>query len=157
MVVVATLAKEYGWGWFERARREGIQVLRSNSDVVRALAAREFGIGMALDFIVYQFMKDGAPLTIIWPEEGAVSIPSPVAITKAARNSAGARLFVDFVLSRQGQEALAAQGIIPVRRDVAPPPGLPRPADIKTLTLPYEWAARNAAEIRRKFEEIMLR
>lgn len=46
---------------------------------------------------------------------------------------------------------------IPVRRDVAPPPALPRPADIKTLPFSYEWAAATAAEIRTKFEEIMLR
>jgi len=96
-------------------------------------------------------------LAIIWPEEGAISIPSPVGITKDARNVEGARLFVDFVLSREGQQALVSQGIIPVRADVPPPAGMPRPAEIKTLPIPFEWAAENAAEIRRRFEEIMLR
>lgn len=156
-VTMATFAKEYGWGWFERARKENIQVLRGNSEVAQALAAREFGVGMTLDFITWGFMRDGAPLGIIWPEDGAVSIPSPVAITKAAKNVEAARLFIDFVLSKEGQEALVAQGIMPVRADVAPPRGLPRPSEIKTLPIPFEWAAANAAEIRKRFEEIMLK
>lgn len=156
-VVVATFAKEYGWTWFERARKEGVQVLRGNSEVARALAAREFGVGMTLDFIAYGMIQDGAPLAIIWPEEGAISIPSPVAITKTAKNVEGARLFVDYVLSKDGQQALVKLGIIPVRGDVLPPKGLPAPAEIKTLPVPFEWAAANAAEIRKKFEEIMLK
>lgn len=156
-VVVATFVREYGWAWFERARREGIQVLRGNSEVAAALAAREFGVGMTLDFIAYGMIRDGAPLAIIWPEEGAVSIPSPVAITRSARNVEGARLFVDYVLSREGQQALVELGIIPVRPDVAPPRGLPRPSEIRTLPVPFEWAAQNAAQIRQRFEEIMLK
>lgn len=156
-VVVATFVKEYGWGWFERARREGVQVLRGNSEVARALAAREFGVGMTLDFIAYGTIRDGAPLAIIWPEEGAVSVPSPVAITRSAKNPEGAKQFIDYVLSREGQQALVELGIIPVRSDVEPPKGLPRPAEIKTLPVPFEWAAANAAEIRKKFEEIMLK
>jgi len=156
-VVVATFVKEYGWGWFERARREGVQVLRGNSEVARALAAREFGVGMTLDFIAYGMIRDGAPLAIIWPEEGAVSVPSPVAITRNAKNPEGAKQFIDFVLSKEGQQALVRLGIIPVRADVEPPKGLPRPAEIKTLPIPFEWAAANAADIRKKFEEIMLK
>jgi len=156
-VVVATFVKEYGWGWFERARTEGLQVLRGNSEVARALAAREVGVGMTLDFIAYGMIQDGAPLAIVWPDEGAVSIPSPVAITKNAKNVEGARQFVDFVLSRDGQQALVKLGIIPVRADVDPPAGLPKPAEIKTLPVPFEWAAANAADIRKKFEDIMLK
>lgn len=156
-VVVATFVREYGWGWFERARREGVQVLRGNSEVARALAAREFGVGMTLDFITYGLIRDGAPLAIIWPEEGAVSVPSPVAITRSSRNPEGAKQFIDFVLSKGGQQALVQLGIIPVRSDVDPPKGLPRSAEIKTLPVPFEWAAANAADIRKKFEEIMLK
>ncbi len=156
-VAVAAVVQKFGWGWFERARAEGIHVLQANPDVARALAAREFSVGMALDFIVYGLVRDGAPLAIIWPDDGAISIPSPVAITRAARNPAGARAFVDFVLSREGQQALAAQGIIPVRPYVAPPAGLPGPAAIRTLPVPYAWAAQHAAEIRSRFEAIVLK
>jgi iron(III) transport system substrate-binding protein len=156
-VTVAAFAQKYGWTWFERARRENIQVLRGNTEVARGLAAREFGVGMTLDFMVYGLIREGAPLAIIWPEEGAVSVPSPVAIIKASKNPEAAKRFVDFVISAEGQKVLVAQGVIPVREDVDPPKGQPKPAQIKTLPIPFEWAAKNAADIRTRFEQIMMR
>lgn len=156
-VTVATFVQKYGWAWFERARKENIQVLRGNTEVVRALAAREFGVGMTLDFMVYGMIQDGAPLAIIWPEEGAVSVPSPVAIIKSSKNPEAARRFVDYAISVEGQKFLASKGVVPVREDVDPPKGQPRASEIKTLPIPFEWAAKNAADIRTRFEQIMMR
>lgn len=156
-VTVATFVQKYGWAWFERARRENMQVLRGNTEVARGLAAREFGVGMTLDFIVYGLIQDGAPLAIIWPEEGAVSVPSPVAITKASKNPEAAKRFVDYVISVEGQKFLTTQGVVPVRSDVDPPKGQPRASEIKSLPIPFEWAAKNSSEIRSRFEQIMMR
>lgn len=156
-VTVATFVQKYGWAWFERARKENIQVLRGNTEVVRALAAREFGVGMTLDFMVYGMIQDGAPLAIIWPEEGAVSVPSPVAIVKTSKNPEAARRFVDYVISAEGQRFLVSQGVVPVREDVDPPKGQPRASEIKTMPIPFDWAAKNASEIRTRFEQIMMR
>ncbi|MGQ0570768.1 MAG: ABC transporter substrate-binding protein [Armatimonadota bacterium] len=156
-VTIATFVQKYGWAWFDRARKENMQVLRGNTEVARALAAREFGVGMTLDFIAYGVIQDGAPLAIIWPEEGAVSVPSPVAIVKASKNPDAAKRFVDYVISVEGQKFLASQGVVPVRADVDPPKGQPRASEIKSLPIPFEWAAKNAAEIRSRFEQIMMR
>ncbi len=156
-VTVATFVQKYGWAWFEQARRENIQVLRGNTEVARGLAAREFGVGMTLDFMVYNLIGDGAPLSIVWPDEGAISVPSPVAIVRGSKNPEAARRFVDFVISVEGQKFLASQGVVPVREDVDPPKGQPRASEIKSLPIPFEWAAKNAAEIRAKFEQIMMR
>jgi iron(III) transport system substrate-binding protein len=156
-VVVAALVQEYGWTWFERARREGLLVLRSNSDVGRALTSREIGAGMMLDVIAYDLIRDGAPLAVVWPEDGAVSFPAPIAITRAAANVAGARLFVDYVLSKEGQRAIAAAGWVPVRADVEPASGRPRVSDIKAIRLDFEQVEQTSAARRAKFEEIMLR
>ncbi len=156
-VTIATFVQKYGWAWFERARRENMQVLRGNTEVARGLASREFGVGMTLDFIAYGLIQDGAPLAIIWPEEGAVSVPSPVAIVKNSKNPEAAKRFVDYVISADGQKFLASQGVVPVRGDVDPPRGQPRASEIRSLPIPFEWAAKNAADIRSRFEQIMMR
>ncbi|MDR7544615.1 MAG: ABC transporter substrate-binding protein [Armatimonadota bacterium] len=156
-VTIATFVQKYGWAWFERARKEGMQVLRGNTEVARGLAAREFGVGMTLDFIVYGLIQDGAPLAIIWPEDGAVAVPSPVAILKSSKNPEAAKRFVDYVISVEGQKFLASQGVVPVREDVDPPRGQPRASEIRSLPIPFEWAAKNASEIRARFEQIMMR
>jgi iron(III) transport system substrate-binding protein len=156
VTVAAFVKKDGNWSWFERARAKGVAVVRGNSEAADALAGKEFGIAMTLDYMIVGLAKKGAPLTIIWPSDGTISVPSPIAIIKNTKNPAGSKAFVDYVLSKEGQEFLVKQEVIPVRGDVAPPKGQPSASKIKFMPIPYEWAADNSAEIREKFEKIML-
>ncbi len=97
-VTVAAFVKRDGnWGWFERARAKGVAIVRGNSEAADALAGKEFGIAMTLDYIIAGLIKKGAPLAIVWPADGAISVPSPVAIIKGTKNPNGSKAFVDFV------------------------------------------------------------
>lgn len=156
VTVAAFVRRDGNWGWFERARAKGVAIVRGNSEAANALAGKEFGIAMTLDYIVAGLIKKGAPLAILWPSEGPISVPSPIAIIKGTKNPNGSKAFVDYVLSNEGQEFLVKQEVIPVRGDVKPPKGQPSASQIKFLPIPYEWAAENAADIREKFEKIML-
>lgn len=156
-VAAAFVQKDKGWGWYEKARKAGMQVLRGNSDVSRGLAAGEFAACMVLDYMIYDLQKSGAPVDFVWPTDGAVSIPSPVAITAASKNIEGAKAFVDFTLSKNGQELLVKDGVIPVRPDVAPPKGMPTADKINMMPVPFQWAADNASTIRETFEKVMLK
>jgi iron(III) transport system substrate-binding protein len=156
VTVAAFVRRDGNWGWFERARAKGVAIVRGNSEAASALAGKEFGIAMTLDYIVAGLIKKGAPLAIIWPSEGAILVPSPIAIIKGTKNPNGSKAFVDYVLSNEGQEFLVKQEVIPVRGDVKPPKGQPSASQIKFLPIPYEWAAENAADIREKFEKTML-
>lgn len=155
-VTVAAFVKDGDWSWFERARAKGVAIVRGNSEAATALAGKEFGIAMTLDYIVAGLIKKGAPLAIVWPSDGAISVPSPIAIIKGTKNPAGSKAFVDYVLSKEGQEFLVKQEVIPVRGDVKPPVGQPSAKQIKFMPIPYEWAADNATTIREKFEKTML-
>lgn len=156
VTVAAFVRRDGNWGWFERARAKGVAIVRGNSEAASALAGKEFGVAMTLDYIVAGLIKKGAPLAILWPSEGPISVPSPIAIIKGTKNPNGSKAFVDYVLSNEGQEFLVKQEVIPVRGDVKPPKGQPSASQIKFLPIPYEWAAENAADIREKFEKIML-
>jgi iron(III) transport system substrate-binding protein len=156
VTVAAFVKKDGDWSWFEKARAKGVAIVRGNSEAATALAGKEFGVAMTLDYIVAGLIKKGAPLAIIWPSDGAISVPSPIAIIKGTKNPAGSKAFVDYVLSKEGQEFLVKQEVIPVRGDVKPPAGQPSAKQIKFMPIPYEWAADNAAAIRDKFEKTML-
>jgi iron(III) transport system substrate-binding protein len=105
--------------------------------------------------MIYDLQKSGAPVDFVWPTDGAVSIPSPVAIIKGSKNIEASKAFVDFTLSKKGQELLVKDGVIPVRPDVAPPKGMPTADKIKMIPVPFQWAADNASTIRETFEKIM--
>ena len=155
-VTVAAFVKQDGWGWFEQARKKGVAVVRGNSEAASALTGKEFGVAMTLDYIVAGLIKKGAPLEIIWPQDGVISVPSPIAIIKNTKQLEASKAFVDYVLSKEGQEFLVKQEVIPVRGDVKPPQGQPSASQIKFIPIPYEWAAENAPAIREKFEKLML-
>jgi len=156
VTVAAFVKKDGDWSWFEKAKAKGVAIVRGNSEAATALAGKEFGIAMTLDYIVAGLIKKGAPLAIVWPSDGAISVPSPIAIIKGTKNPNGSKAFVDYVLSKEGQEFLVKQEVIPVRDDVKPPAGQPSAKQIKFMPIPYEWAADNAPAIREKFEKTIL-
>ncbi|RKX74789.1 MAG: hypothetical protein DRP87_16115 [Spirochaetes bacterium] len=79
-----------------------------------------------------------SPLRYVWPEDGAVFIPSPIAIFKDSKNSEAAKVFIDYIISREGQKTMVELGdFIPVRTDVDPPAGTPSLGEIEKL--PTDW------------------
>ncbi len=63
------------------------------------------------------FKSAGAPLDWVAVEPVLV-LPLPVLLSKNARHPNAARLFIDFALSKNGQEMLRDKGRIPARSDV---------------------------------------
>ena len=62
------------------------------------------------------------------PDQFNVIAQYPAAVVKGATNEAGARAFLDYLLSPEGQSILAQWGFIPVEGTGAPPaPGAIRP------------------------------
>ena len=154
---LAALAEdpEYGWEWWETAAANGVKVLRGTGDVTRALTAGEFSVIKGIDYVVGVHAAEGAPLAYVAPEDGAVAVQSPLAIPATAPNPENAKLFVDYLLSRDGQRFLAEAGFLtPVRDDVDPPAGFPSAGQIRSLTIPYDAMAERGDQIREKFSRI---
>lgn len=114
-----------GWGW-ERgwALWSEIAGLAFFVNVgARSIAAEvEAGravIGVSMDFFINAAIAGGSKLSFAYPRHNGVN-PAHVAITASAANVAGARAFVAFLLSPQGQQLLADADIrkLPVRPQV---------------------------------------
>ncbi len=143
-----------GWEWFEQARTNGMQLLRATGDVTRGLTSGEFPVIKGIDYVLANQAAEGAPVAFLFPEEGAVTVASPLAIPAAAQNVEAARAFIDFIISREGQEVMVGKFFIPVRTDVDPPAGLPTAAEIVSLDIDYDWLAENDAELRERFSDL---
>jgi len=150
------ISEKYGWDYFKKARNLGMVVLKSNGAVKNAIIEGQDPIGVTLDYMVREAISDGAPIGYIYPEDGTVLIPSPIAILKTTKNPDAAKAFVDFLLSKDVQELLVQYGIIPARTDIAPPKGTPSVNDIPKLTIDWTKFSSQLEEVRDKFSEIML-
>jgi iron(III) transport system substrate-binding protein len=103
----------------------GARVLANHTEVTKAVGRGEFAIGLVNHYYYTFEQRAGAPLTLIYPDQGSNEIgtlvtPLAVAILKGARHPRAARAFVDFTLTPAGQEPLMAQ-----EAEISLVPGVP--------------------------------
>ena len=121
-----------GAGYYESLAKNGAVALRGNGAVLNAVAGGQKMYGVIVEFMALNAKAKGSPVDFVFPVEGVSVVTEPTAILRGTKNLAAARAFVDFVLSREGQELAASQGYFPERKDVKPPAGFP---DVATLRI----------------------
>lgn len=95
-------------------KANGVKVLANHTEVANAVARGEVPVGLVNHYYYVPKAKEGAPVALIYPDQGANDIgtlvtPLAVAVLKNARNLAQAKAFVDFALSPAGQAPLTTQ------------------------------------------------
>jgi iron(III) transport system substrate-binding protein len=121
---------------------------------MQAVAGAERAFGIAIDYLPIRDAARGAPVRFVFPEDGVSAITEPAAILSTARNVPAAVAFMNFLLSREGQELASRQGFLPADPAVAPPAGFPDPRTIRVMPLDAARAAREQEEILRRFAQL---
>lgn len=81
-----------------------------------------------------QYIAKGAPLKIVYPKEGVPATLEGAGVVSTAPHPQAARLLLDYLLSKVGQEMIVKNmQYFSSRTDVAPPQGSGAPADVKFL------------------------
>jgi iron(III) transport system substrate-binding protein len=89
--------------------------------VANAVASGKVDLGIVGSSVSYGAIQEGAPLGEAIPEDGLPGVIYSIAVLKAAKHPSAARLFVNWYLSKEGQETLVrVRGIDSPRKDVAP-------------------------------------
>jgi iron(III) transport system substrate-binding protein len=94
---------------------------RGNTERVQLTVAGEYPLIIAYNQTIQRMTSRGAPIDWI-PLEPAVTQVNPVLIAAKSPHPNAARLFYDYILSKEGQEQLRSYQRIPVRKDVEPDP-----------------------------------
>lgn len=117
----------------------GIVLFPSGAPTIDAVVRGEVQIAPTLYNLVFTKQKQGAPVEHIFPPEGVPIIPFVEGLTKASKNPNAAKLFLNWRLSKEGQEVLIKEtGHITSLKN---PPAYPKgwdPAKIKTWLPNYE-------------------
>ena len=88
--------------WAKQASTHPI-LYPSGAPMADALVRGEVAMGPLLYNVVYQKQKDGAPIKIFFPPEGAPVNPYATGIPKTAAHPNAAKLFLNWCLSKEGQ------------------------------------------------------
>lgn len=145
---------DLGWEYYESLAEQGALAQGGNGGVQTAVAGGEKLYGMIVDFLPIRAKAEGAPVEFVFPAEGVSYVTEPVAILSTAGNPDAAKAFIDFILSREGQELAAAQGYLPAHPDVAPPAGFPPRSEIRLLGFDPASALADDTENKLRFTEI---
>lgn len=145
---------DHGWSYYEQLAENGAQASGGNGGVLQAVAGGEKMYGMIVEFMPIREKVKGAPVEFVFPQEGVSAISEPVAILAGTQNPDAAKAFVDFLISRDGQEMAAAQGYMPAHPDVSAPEGFASLADITILPLDPAKALETAEADKQRFAEI---
>lgn len=143
-----------GWGYYEALAANGAQASGGNGGVLKQVAGGEKLYGMVVDFLPIREKAKGAPVAFVFPEEGVSAISEPVAIMASTQNPDAAKAFVDFLISREGQELALNQGYLPAHPDVAVPAGFPDRSTIKVMPFDAAKALAEAEANTARFAEI---
>jgi iron(III) transport system substrate-binding protein len=110
----------------EIAPNTGVQVAKMTS------GERPLTVTMHMAF--YKRMREqGAPAAFILPTSGSMMQVGAMAVPKDAPHPRAGALFIDFVMSRDGAEIMAANGTYPSSTDEIAPTGFPARKSIKLM------------------------
>jgi iron(III) transport system substrate-binding protein len=155
LAAAAALTDEFGDDFFERFEAAGGSQISSNGAARDALISGEFAAAGVLDYFIRQAKADGSPVDLVYPESGTVVIPSPIAMTASAQNPEGAKVFLDYLLSQEGQQAVVEiGGFYPVRDDVDAPEGAPTLDDLVKLEVDWVELVERTDEINADWRQI---
>lgn len=113
--------KEKGLDYFRRLAKQEMVFQRGTRGRIQLVMAGEFPLTIAYGPHIQGYASQGAPIDWV-PLEPVVIQTTSVLLAKNARHPAAARLFIDFLFSKEVHEQLREFKRIPSRVDVDPDP-----------------------------------
>lgn len=107
---VATLSKRLGWDYFKDLKKKKALSAGSNSTVQQRLDTGESDAGICLLENLLLAKAGGSKVGVVYPKEGAIVIPGPIALLPHAKDSKPARAVYDAILSAEIQKILVEKG-----------------------------------------------
>ena len=150
------VARELGWEYFEKLAKQRVMQVQSATDTPKKIALGERAIMVdGAGYLVIRLKEDGQSVEIVYPEEGTPIATGPSAVFKAAPNPNAARLFQNWMHSREGQQMLVdvARQYSPHQQTVEKP-GVRPLADIKLMKEDPEGIEQGADDIKKRYTAI---
>jgi iron(III) transport system substrate-binding protein len=118
---VFTIYKLFGKEWFEKARANDALLTQSHGVTENQVMSGERYFGVSISVLT---RNDGpypggkkAPIKESFPKEGGALLAGGLGITKGGPNPAGAKVFVDWASSLEGQKVINHNGLFSLRKD----------------------------------------
>lgn len=147
------MKKMYGWYYLIRFNDLKPKLGRSINSVVPTLVSKERALGVSTVGQTLTRKALGDPLDFNYPEEGVVTIISPIAILKKAPHPNAAKLFMNFLNSEEYGKIVAKYYEQPLHSKVKIE-GIKPLGEIETYILTPAEIQSNIIQIKRDWRDL---
>jgi iron(III) transport system substrate-binding protein len=117
------------------------------------LNAKERWVAAGPDATTLQSQDKGNPVSVIYPEDGSLLMVSMTGIPKNAPSPNAAKLFIEFLLSKEAAEVQVKDRAQSVIKGVRPLPGGKAMDEIKLLRPSEDEIAKGIPAVKEKFRD----
>jgi iron(III) transport system substrate-binding protein len=101
------IARDLGWDYFEKLAKQKVMQLQSATDTPKKIQLGERAVMVdGAGYLVIRYKEEGSPVEIVYPEEGTPLATGPSVVLSRAPNPNAARLFQNWMHSREAQQFL---------------------------------------------------
>ena len=150
------IARDLGWEYLEKLAAQKVMQVQSATDTPKKISLGERAVmADGAGYLVIRYREEGQPVEIVYPAEGTPLATGPSAVFKAAPNPNAARLFQNWMHSREGQQLIvdvacqySAHGQTVQKKGVRPL------NDIKLMKEDPEGVEKAAQDIKKRYAAI---
>ena len=145
---IQTFGEEDAWKFMDGLHENIAAYTHSGSKPCKMAAAGETVIGVSFEFPGAKAKSSGAPIDIIFPEEGSGWEAEATAIIAGTANLDAAKKLVDWSVTKEANEMYNAGYAVLAYPGIAKPvENLPADVAAKMIKNDFEWAANNRKKI----------
>ncbi|MBF9235716.1 extracellular solute-binding protein [Microvirga alba] len=153
---LAQILQLQGWDT-AKAIMANARFVTSSQSVFQDVARGEMEIGVTGEANIKPLINEGYPVAAVYPSDGTALRFDASAIIKGGPNPDNARLFLEFLNSKEAHAILASTNRRSVRSDIAAPEGLAPTSEIVTFAYDDALASRTRKENLARWDELFSR
>jgi iron(III) transport system substrate-binding protein len=145
--ILQRMGEQKGWEYLDALHKNIAEYTKSGSKPCKDAAAGERAIGVSFEYVAAKQKKDGAPVEMVLPKEGAGYEMEANALTKRGKNNAAAKQFLDWAITDEAMSLYSKYFAAVAVPGFPVPEGLPK--DISKVVFPndFDWSAKNRERI----------
>ncbi|MFA6846151.1 MAG: extracellular solute-binding protein [Sphaerochaetaceae bacterium] len=117
---ILTGNSDYGWEYIKQLKDQGAILCSGSGATAYQVGEGECKLAITPDNVGYMTKSLGLPVEFYAPKEDAIVYSSPLGLFRKSKHKQEAKIFIDFILSDEGQRVLYSVGVTPIRGPLVP-------------------------------------
>ena len=150
------IARDLGWDYLEKLAKQRVMQVQSATDTPKKISLGERAVmADGAGYLVIRYREEGQPVDIVYPTEGTPLAAGPSAVLKAAPNPNAARLFQNWMHSREGQQLIVDDACqYSAHAQTVEKKGVRPLKDIKLMKEDPEGVEKGAEDVKKRYAAI---